>query len=47
MNDLKEIESMVGVDLPLIAINCGSKVPREFDSLLSEFDLSLIVIGGV
>ena len=44
---LKEIESMVGVDLPLIAINCGSKVPREFDSLLSEFDLSLIVIGGV
>ena len=43
---LRTIEDMSDTELPVIVVNSGSKTPRGFDSLLSEFDVPLIVIGG-
>ena len=43
---LRTIEDMSDTELPVIVVNSGSKTPRGFDSLLSKFDVPLIVIGG-
>ena len=43
---LRTIGEMAGTELPVIVVNTGSKIPRGFDSLLSDFDVPLIVIGG-
>ena len=43
---LRTIEDMADTELPVIVVDSGSKTPRGFDSLLSEFDVPLIVIGG-
>ena len=43
---LRTIGEMADTELPVIVINSGSKTPKGFDSLLSDFDVPLIVIGG-